>query len=198
MAGSLEPFDVLIVWSYKNNVGLRIPQTLAAPFAVEEGAGGNPNSNSTKPNKGRDKKDGEWNVRLVAESGRLKDKGNVLGQLHQSHDGRDGHDLEELAPLAPPYLTITFDNPAFEAVPWGHTTDFRGVTDSVQGEWLFTVRGLGISEEVTLRWQGEPALFENAQLIDEKTGEVVEASPGGNYTFRMDGSGVNHFRWVMD
>ena len=157
----------------------------------------------TKTNKGRkgggkDKNSAtDWSVRLVAQSGRYRDAGNRLGQAENATDGLDSRDLEEWTPFSSPYLSILFTNPLFDTVDWGYTTDYRGLTRTQQGDWSFVVRASGEISEVTLKWEGNAALFDNALLIDEISGETIVVVPGGSYTFNMNG--IEHpFRIVFN
>ena len=134
------------------------------------------------------KKAGEWRVRLLASSGSLVDSGNWLGQQRGVEDGLDARDLEEWTPFSSPYLSILFTNPLFDEVDWGYTRDFRKLTKQQQGEWPFVVRASSGISEVTLRWEGEAALFNNASLTDEISGETIAIEPGGGYTFEMNGT----------
>jgi hypothetical protein len=95
------------------------------------------------------------------------------------------------------YLSITFTNPLFDEVSWGYTRDYRKLTNRPEGEWPFVVRTSSENTEVTLSWKGNAALFDNAQLIDEISGETITVVAGENYTFVT--SGTEHsFRIVFN
>jgi len=153
---------------------------------------------NSKPAKGGkdNKRRTEWQVRLVATSGTLTDRGNWLGQQEKVKDGWDARDLEEWTPFASPYLTILFTNPLFDEVDWGYTRDYRALTKKQQGEWPFVVRASSGITEVTLSWEGDDALFGNAQLVDEVSGEIITVVPDGSYTFSISG-GEHAFRMVF-
>jgi hypothetical protein len=178
MEGTLSPLDAFVVRAYKSGIGLRIQS--AEPPAVEA-VSGSP---------------GDWQVRLVAESGSMEDAGNVLGQLSTADERLDTHDLEELAPFGNTYLSILFTNPRFPAVDWGFTSDFRAPTIKPAGEWPFVVRASDDVDEVTLRWEGDPAQLNVAWLVDMQTGLFVRTEPGGSYTFPT-GAQDREFKFVI-
>jgi len=139
----------------------------------------------------------EWRVRLVATSDSLVDIGNWLGQQEGVQDGLDARDLEEWTPFGNPYLSILFTNPLFDEVDWGYTRDFRELTRKQEGEWSFVVRASSDVGEVTLTWEGDAQLFDNALLIDEISGKTIAVTPGGSYTFDLNGS-EHPFRIVFN
>ena len=157
----------------------------------------------TKTNKGRkgggkDKNSAtDWTVRLVAQSGRYRDAGNRLGQAQNATDGLDSRDLEEWTPYSSPYLSILFTNRLFDAVDWGYTTDYRELKNGFGGEWPFVVRASSGITEVTLSWEGDVALFTDAVLIDEASGDSITVVSGGSYTFAIVG-GEHSFRLVIN
>ena len=126
----------------------------------------------------------------------MEDPGNGLGQMDTAKDGNGPHDLEEPAPFGNQYLSILFTNPLFEQVNWGFTTDFRAMTKNLQGIWPFVVKAHAGIGEVTISWQGEDYLFNDAWLIDEHNGEMIKAIPGESYTFEIEG-GEHHFRFEV-
>jgi len=195
--GSLVPLDGLWVDAFKSGVELRLPDPAApAPTAAETVAKEATESASTKgkPEKGNKggnkggKNDGSaWYLRLIAESGSLRDPGNTLGQKPRSIDGQDSRDLEEPAPFLGDYLSILFTNPLFETVDWGFTTDFREPTDPPTGEWPFVVRTSKTTSSITLSWKADDYDFTSAWLIDEQTGERIAVTANGSYEFQPEG-----------
>jgi hypothetical protein len=61
---------------------------------------------------------------------------------------------------------------------------WRGSSDSASG--IVGVTG------VTLSWSGDGALFDNATLVDEESGESISILPGETYTFTIN-DGVHQF-----
>lgn len=196
LIGTVSALTAIWVKAFKFGVELRIPAPAAAP--AFEAAPDNGNDGGANQGKGKGKKDTPepWFIRLIAESGELRDPGNVLGQLPDSNDGIDGHDLEEPAPFGSTYLSILFTNPLFEEVDWGYTSDFRSQTDTPYGEWPFVVKASSEFTEITLRWEGASGLFENAWLIDQQSGESIKVRAGESYRFDTD-TGGNYFRFTL-
>jgi len=127
-------------------------------------------------------------VRLVAESGDLRDPGNTLGHKNGSIQGQDARDLEEPPPFAGDHLSILFTNPLFEVSSWGFTTDFRAPADSPAGEWPFVVKASSSSEPIILSWKAGAYDFSGAWLVDQQTGERIAVTAGGSYTFQPLGT----------
>jgi len=211
--GTLKSFDAMWVRAHKSGIELQIPtpqgappvnQSLAISSASTTTNESRAASSSDHGNKGDGKKGGgkkgkagdPWYVRLVAESGSHRDDGNWLGQLSGAKDGLDHRDLEEWTPYSDPHLSILFTNPLFDTVDWGYTTDYRELTATPQGEWPFVVRASDGITEVTLTWEGDTDLFDNAILIDEVSGETITVVPGDSYTFSISG-GEHAFRLVF-
>ena len=197
--GSLVPLDGLWVKAFKSGVKLRIPAPAApapgaeasvAPAPVDLATVESDGVKSKTKGKQQDKskrnknKGVTWHVRLIAESGDLRDPGNTLGHKNGSIQGQDARDLEEPPPFAGDHLSILVTNPLFEETTWGFTTDFRAPADSPAGEWPFLVKASGNSEPVTLSWKAESYDFTDAWLVDLQTGERVAVTAGGSYTFQ--------------
>ena len=195
--GTLEPWDAFLVEAFEANTGLHIPQTLAAPAAAETltavAVSAASSSNAGKASKSKTKVK-DWFVRLSAESGRYKDKGNAFGQLKDSSNGQDSHDLEEMPPISSTYLTILYDNPEFEPSNWGYSTDLRALTKRPGGEWNMSVRASQDIETVTLKWKGNADILARMTLTNELSGETIEVGQSGSYTFTMPPGGENPFR----
>ena len=198
--GTLEPFDAFWVQAFKPGIKLRIPVGVAAaavssaPLAsTVENIAPDVERGSKKPKKTKRE---SWYIRLLATAGDMQDPGNVFGQLDTAREGNDPHDLEETAPFGSKYLSITFTNPMFAEVNWGYTTDFRRMTKRPQGTWPFVVRAYAGISEVTIHWEGDAELFENAWLIDEQSGDMMKVSAGQSYTFDISG-GEHHFRFEV-
>jgi len=129
--GMLVPLDGLWVMAFKSGVKLRIPEALppgsaptpeaVAPVALASGESDDSKKKGKSKGRGKGKKNkGEtWHVRLIAESGGLRDPGNTLGHKNGSIQGQDARDLEEPPPFAGDHLSILFTNPLFEASAWG-------------------------------------------------------------------------------
>ncbi len=190
--GSLVPFDGLWVRAFKSGVKLRIPAAAApapesaAPVAMApvESDGAKSKGKGKGQGKGKKNKGDTWHVRLVAESGDLRDPGNTLGHKSGSILGQDARDLEEPAPFGGNHLSILFTNPLFEASSWGFTTDFRAPADSPAGEWPFVVKASSSSKPITLSWKAAAYDFTGAWLVDQQTGERIAVIAGGSYTFQ--------------
>jgi len=201
MEGTLEIFDGFWVKAFKAGLKLRIPlvPSPAAGCYTEMMAGPAPGGPATGepetagpapggpaaagPNEGTAE---GWFVRLIAESGDLRDSGNVLGQLPDSVNRYDRHDLEELAPFDSPYLTIVFPHPNWGRQAGDYNSDFHALQERLDDQWSFEVRASEPSQQVTLRWEGEASLLEEMLLIDQETGESVLVQPDGSFTFTMN------------
>jgi hypothetical protein len=194
--GSLVPLDGLWIRAFKSGVKLRIPDAVApapAPEAVTTIALASVESDGAKSKvkgkgKGKKGKGETWHVRLVAESGDLRDPGNTLGHKNRSIQGQDARDLEEPPPFAGDHLSILFTNPLFKVSSWGFTTDFRAPADSPAGEWPFVVKASSSSEPITLSWKAAAYDFTGAWLVDQQTGERIAVTAGGSYTFQPLGT----------
>jgi PKD repeat protein len=204
--GTLVPLDGLWIKAFKSGVKLRIPAPSApAPSAPAPEAVLMPvsslavavdskvklsKSKGKGKGKGKGKKDKNvtWYVRLVAESGDLRDPGNTLGQKAGSIEGQDARDLEEPAPFSGDHLSILFTNPLFGTSSWGFTTDFRATANSPAGEWPFIVRASVSSAPITLSWEANAFDFTGAWLVDQQTGERISVTNGGSYTFQPVGA----------
>lgn len=132
----------------------------------------------------------------MARSGGREDPGNVFGQLDDAEEGLDFHDLKETPPFDTSYFSILFTNPLFGAVDWGHTSEFRPVSKRPEGEWPFVVKASQDIGEITLHWEGEDYLFEDAWLVDEQNRETVKIEPGGSYAYTTKGAEA-HFRIII-
>jgi len=198
--GMLVPLDGLWVMAFKSGVKLRIPEALPpgsapTPEAVAPVALASVESDDSKKKgkskgrgKGKKSKGETWHVRLIAESGGLRDPGNTLGHKNGSIQGQDARDLEEPPPFAGDHLSILFTNPLFEASAWGYTTDFRAPADSAAGEWPFVVKASSSSEPITLSWKAAAYDFTGAWLVDQQTGEQIAVIAGESYTFQPLGT----------
>ena len=196
--GTLTAFDAMWVRAHRS-ISITLTESATAPPASIEAASTSASDSGTRVSndkKGK-KNTTDWSVRLVAQSGSYRDAGNWLGQAGNAEDGLDSRDLEEWTPFSSPYLSILFTNPLFDEVDWGYTTDYRDVTRKQQGEWSFVVRASDEISEVTLKWQGDAVLFDNALLIDEISGETITVTPGGSYSFDMD-SKEHPFRIIFN
>lgn len=182
--GLLTPLDGLWVKAFKSGIALRIPEVPLSRVAQSAGR--------------TEHLDG-WFMRLIAESGDLRDGGNVLGELAESRDGYDLHDLDERPPFGEPYLTIVFPHPDWAEWAGDYTTDFRALNLDSEAEpnrWQLEVRSSDPTAPVTLSWQGPDFRLLDAELLDEETGELVALKPGGTYSFFMTGPS-RRFQWSV-
>jgi len=141
-----------------------------------------------------------WYVRLIAESGNLRDAANVLGQLPDSKDGPDKHDLLEPAPFGDHYLSVIFPHDDWGQASGDYSSDYRLSTRKINGEWRFAVRHSASIDRITLSWEGPKDVLRHAWLIDEKTEKRIKVKAGESYSFSTDGDGVNtmrYFRFVI-
>ncbi len=182
MEGTAVPWDGFWVSAVKSGISLRIP-------AIGGGAGlpcGNPKARGQ----------GGWYVRLIAESGDLRDAANVLGQLPDSVQGYDSHDLEELAPFGERYLTVVFPHADWSAQAGDYGSDYHPLRDpAVPDAWRFEVRSSDPEAEVTLRWEGPAERLLGAELTDLETGQRIAVDSSGSYVFSMNGP-ARQFAWV--
>jgi len=127
----------LFVTAYKPSTMLRIsdpPPSPALPMSVTKATVSQAESVVSASRESALKRDRKknasksWFVRLIAESGSMRDYSNALGQLEQSVDGLDGNDLEEWAPFGNKYISLIFENDAFPDSSWGYTSDYRAMT----------------------------------------------------------------------
>jgi len=177
MKGTLTPMDGVWVKAFKSGISLRIPALAGSSCeskAQAEGA----------------------TVRLIAESGDLRDAGNVLGWFRESVDGYDRHDLREMPPLDDRYLTLVFPHDDWGKHAGDYASDLRAWQGSGQTEWRFDILASELGGEVTLRWEGSPRILQYAQLVDEATGELIRVDPNGSYAFRMNTT-RRAFRWRL-
>lgn len=165
----------------------------------------------------------EWYVRLTAEipSEQMKDKNNILGQLHDSVAGYDSHDLLEMAPFGSQYLTIVFPHPDWEEKAGDYASDYHAVHTKKKDSWQFEVHTSSINSDVILSWdkmnllsakgkhkkirKREQKIINSLQqrmwLEDVDTGEKIDAVVDGeiqSYTFNMNDKDTRTFRWVLD
>ncbi len=193
LEGTLVPWDGFWVSAVKPGLQLRIPETPGncgaplGPSAPGEAGPAAPGAETLPEG---------WYIRLVAESGTLRDAANVLGVLPGSSRHYDPRDLEELAPFGNTYLTIVFPKPDWGPRAGDYSSDFRRLR---AGRWLerfqFEVRSSDPSADVTVRWEGLATHIRNSDLRDDLTGEKFRPQPDGSYTFNMNGSNTRQFTW---
>lgn len=192
--GSLLTFDGFWTEVYNSDLSLRIPTSIATasasmpsslftmvPEALASASVTNIGTNNDKED--NKEKSNDWFVRLIVESGSLKDPGNVLGQLSDSIDGQDKHDLKEKEPFSSPYLSVVFPHTEWEDSAWGYTTDFHAVNKTKEGSWEFTVKASENISEATLQWEGPEEILKKAILIDKETGKRIKLKKTKSYTF---------------
>ena len=181
MEGTLKPWDGFWVSANKPGIELRIPATPGGPVLP-----------CGPPAFSRP---GGWFIRLVVESGGLRDDANVFGQLADSVVGYDAHDLEELAPFGDSFLTVVFPHPDWGAQAGDYASDYHPLRSaSVPDEWRFEVRSSNPESVVTLRWEGPASRLLGSILIDVESGQRIVPQTDGRYTFAMSGSSRS-FRW---
>ncbi|MCP4660926.1 MAG: hypothetical protein GY856_36455, partial [bacterium] len=166
MKGTLTPMDGVWVKAFKSGISLRIPAQVGSSCEAKA-------------------QDQGVTVRLIAESGDLRDAGNVLGWYPESVDGYDRHDLREMPPFGDRYLSVIFPHDDWGKHAGDYASDLRAWQGSRQTEWRFDVMTSEVGHEVTLRWEGPRRALRFAQLVDEETGEVIRVDPNGSYSFRM-------------
>ena len=192
LEGTLVAWDGFWVKVFATGLKLRTPAT-----AGNCGAPAETLSQAVAFRKSNNKKTtANWFVRLIAESGDLRDSHNVLGQLSDSVQGHDSHDLFELSPFGNSYLSIVFPH-----LDWGdrsgdYTSDFRSLQSKIKDEWYFEVLSSDPGATVTLTWEGEESLLGKAFLVDAETGKRFLVKRDESYTFRMEGSRKG-FWWLV-
>jgi len=186
LEGSLFSFDAFWVSALRSGIKLQIPPASLPPVPTSMAVSKTTSSISVG-SKSKKPTAEPWFIRLIAESEDKQDPGNVLGQMKTSVNGQDRHDLKEKYPFDTRYLSILFTNPEFEQTDWGFTSDFRKLSNKRKGKWPFVVKASPDVENVTLRWEGDSALFGNSYLLDVKKGRRIKARPDGSYTFEVTG-----------
>ena len=200
MEGSLVTFDGFWVKAYKSGIKLRIPATpgnnctsMAAPASPPPASvqvyGPHSDVRLAK------KQSSGWFIRLIAESGELRDDGNVVGQLPDSVEGYDRHDLSEPAPFDVPSLTIVFPHPEWGEKADDYNSDFHSLQKKVKDQWEFEVVSSEPNQKVTLRWEGDPSLLKKSVLINQVTGKKFKVKKASRYSFQMDGT--SHSFWWL-
>ena len=189
MEGTLVPWDGFWVKAYAPGLSLRIPAN-----AGNCGAPAETLSSAVAFRKG-DKTTGPWFMRLIAESGSLKDSHNVLGQLSDSVLGYDSHDLPELSAFSAPYLSIVFPHLDWGEQSGDRTSDYHSLQSKIDDQWYFEVVGSEVGSTVTLRWEGAESLLKKTILLEASTGKKIKVKPGESYTFTMQ-SESEGFWWL--
>jgi len=146
---------------------------------------------------GRPEPQESWYIRLIAESGDLRDQTNVLGQLPDSVRGYDYHDLVELLPFGSDFLTIVFPHPKWKKAG-DYTSDFHRLQRlRTRDRWHFEVRTSDTTGPVTLSWDGPAHKLTHSTLVDRETKERIDIVPGATHTFVMNGPS-RRFTWVVN
>ncbi len=194
--GTLKAFDGFWTDVYGSDLSLRIPIPVAASSVQISSLSIAPETLSSalvtkesvyekKKNQDEETTD-DWYIRLIVESGSLKDRGNVLGQLSDSEDGKDKHDLKEKPPFTSPYLSIVFPHTDWVDSGWGYTTDFHALNKTKKGKWKFTVKASENVSKATLHWEGPEEILKKAVIIDKETGKRIKLKKVKSYTFDME------------
>ncbi len=196
LEGTLVPFDGFWVKAYEapplEIVSLRIPATGGNCGAPAETLSESVALRKKKKNKRKT----DWFVRLIAESGGLRDEHNVLGQLGDSVKGLDSHDLPELSAFSAPYLSIVFPQDDWGSESGDYTSDFHGLKKRAKDSWYFEVASSEIGETVTLRWEADEVHLKRSFLLDAATGKRFKVKPGGSYSFTVQ-SEREGFYWLV-
>ncbi len=194
MEGALKAFDGVWVEAFKTSGS-------AVRFSLDKATGEKREATPAGRNSGiAPSAIPGWYVRLIAESGNLRDAANVLGQLPDSEDSKDKHDLLEPAPFGDHYLSVIFPHDDWGQASGDYSSDYRRSTRKVNGEWRFAIRYSDSVDHVKLSWDGPKDVLRHAWLIDEKTEKQIKVKPGESYSFPTDGGGVNtmrYFRFVV-
>ncbi len=203
--GALEAFEGLWVRAFKSGIALRIPAVpsgSAGCSAAESSAPSAPSSARLAADRRQAARSelgdeaADWSGRLVAASGALRDAA-VFGRLAGSRTGPDRHDLPELSPFGEPYLTVVFPHPEWGDRAGDYASDYRPAGGGVAAHaWRFDLLTSEPGLEVTLTWQAPAAVLRRSRLVDLETGRAVDLTPGGQYTFTLDGSSRS-FRWRL-
>ena len=124
-----------------------------------------------------------WRVQIIAETERLRDDDNFLGQVPSASDGLDRFDREEARPYSRDYLSVLFNNFRLPKSEWGFSSDYRAVTARPEDQWHFTVKASAGPEIITLRWEGYKRHLDDGWLLDLETGVYINTVPGGRYSY---------------
>jgi hypothetical protein len=145
-------------------------------------------------------KKNEWLVRLIlkAETEKLEDPYNTLGQLRGALPGLDDRDLPELSQTwAGTYLSVIFYRPEWAAQKQTFNTDYHPPARGKADEWTFEVRSDDPARDLSLTWEGENTNMKRMVLVDLQEDVVFPAVVRGEpqvYNFRMNGA-VREFAW---
>lgn len=149
----------------------------------------------------------EWYVRLLVDEPATgyKDHNSILGQLLSAQNAYDPRDLSELPPFGKPYMTLVFPHPEWNGQAGDYASDFRSgqklnakgrpVPGLPAADWAFTIRADRPGTPVILRWEGDPAVLRNSQLIDPTVRKPIKLKdyPDG-YPVTLTG-GSRSFTW---
>jgi len=140
--------------------------------------------------------DNEWQIRIQAESGEIRDRYNFAGTRNDASDGLDIHDIPK-----PPrinnehYLSITFltDNES-----GNYCGNFKSTSENGQF-WDFHVEGKNLNENIVLSLIPESELPETFQIIlldkDLRTGQLWK--PGIAFSPKPEKNPDKNYRLVM-
>jgi subtilisin family serine protease len=141
---------------------------------------------------------GDWYVRLSVEAadGKMRDAGNVFGQLADSLEGYDSHDLQERTPTIAGYLTLVFPHGNWGENAGNYASDYRGY--SPKEKWNFEIHVDEVGREVNLCWEGPEDVIKRSVLVDLDTKRRyhLKKQPEleGCISLVMDAT-VRRFRW---
>ena len=128
-------------------------------------------------------KQGEWKLKMTAESDAFTDNDNVIGFLLDAEDAWDPNDFSE-APFFANYLSLYFPHEDWDKYPGLYTGDFRSAKE--EGEvWDFRVRTSQAHAQVTLKPAEIQHLPEHFKiiLIDESARLQIPLDDGSSYAF---------------
>lgn len=142
--------------------------------------------------------EGDWIVRIKAESGRAADLDNYVGCLSDADDRWDKHDFSEAPPFGE-YVSLSFPHDEWERYPGRYTGDFRSPT-SEGNFWDFDVRTNVRDSEVLLSFEnvGEiPPRF-TLSLLDRYRRVSTDIEDGSEIQFFTEsGETIRHFRLIV-
>jgi hypothetical protein len=149
---------------------------------------------------------GDWTVRIVASSGNVADRFNVVGVNENAAAGWDFRDVAE-APMSPgQMLSLYFPHVSWDAHPGVYTTDIRSeyaaleaaVTEAVSSAedawgqaWHFDIAknfsDTPVGDEVTLSFEGLDDVPAGAMvhLIDHQMQQAVDLRVHNEYAFYL-------------
>ncbi|MFC1553150.1 putative Ig domain-containing protein [candidate division KSB1 bacterium] len=120
----------------------------------------------------------DWRMRIIAQSGYVKDSHNYLGVAENANTGFDGHDIYELSPLNDEFISLYFLNNSTNL-----TQDIRPNSDEIS--WDFDVATNSSNDLVSLNWEIPEELESdvNVYMKDNTSGEIIDMRSVNIYSF---------------